>query len=506
MAGAVHPVNQPRIANDRSIFADALSWLQTGVFVCLSAVAVCAPLSTKGAVNGFRAALILWVISLCLRRVKLAPQPLALPMLLFLALTGLSSVFSLDPFLSWGRMRSVCLILLAIVIGQVLRSMRQVKIMAALLIGSCLLTVIYTGWQYTAGIGVQASANGPAVAALRRFGLSHGDILREINGTPIHTPGDLFRQELPSRQARLVLWRETPNGLQPFHVNVNGKALQVAMRSSEVTLSRAHPPRAQGFFKHYFPFSEILVLVGLLMWGIAVSSTDTGLRTGLFLASLATLITLALTLTRISLVSFLVGGFLIVAVGARGKLKWISIASFVLLALAGLYWVQRHRSAPDSDPGTEYRLMMWRDSPKMMRAHPLLGVGLDAVAGDWQRWNLQAYRTFGLHSHFHSTPIQLAVECGLPALLVWVWLLAGLAVFLLRLGRKVGANELARGIALGGLGGLAAFIITGFLQYNFGDAEAMVVFWLVIGLSFASHRLVAKSTVAWVNASPDATT
>ena len=133
---------------------------------------------------------------------------------------------------------------------------------------------------------------------------------------------------------------------------------------------------------------------------------------------------------------------------------------------------------------------MWRDSLGMIRAHPVFGVGLDAVAGDWQRWNLEAYRRFGLHSHFHSTPIQIAVECGLPALAVWIWLLAGYAVFLTRKRSLSGEYDcFSRGLLLGALSGLAGFVLTGFLQYNFGDAEAMVVFWLVMGLTFAAARL-----------------
>jgi hypothetical protein len=137
---------------------------------------------------------------------------------------------------------------------------------------------------------------------------------------------------------------------------------------------------------------------------------------------------------------------------------------------------------------------MWRDSVGMIRAHPVFGVGLDAVAGDWQRWNLEAYRRFGLHSHFHSTPIQIAVECGLPALAVWVWLLAGYALFLTRQRFALAEDDwFSRGVLLGGLSGLVGFVLTGFLQYNFGDAEAMVVFCLIMGMTFAVARLRSEN-------------
>jgi O-antigen ligase len=492
MAGAVHLVDQRNMAGDSPHSSGLAAWLQTATLVSLAAVALCAPLSTKGAVNSFRAATVLWLISLCTGKRKLIPQPLAVPLILLLVLTAISTAFSMDPLLSWGRMRTVSLILLALVAGQAIGSLRQLKILAGLLIASCLLTVVYTGWQYTAGIGVEAAGNGPAVTSLQHFGLVRGDIIRKVGSTTVRNPHDLLKRQFSSAPVELLLWRETPNALQPFRIRVDAKSLQAALLTPGVTLTRAHPPRAQGLFKHYFPFSEILVFIGSLISGFVVSGVpNRHLRIGFIVAFLLTATALGLTLTRISLASLMVGVLVMILVRGTCWIKWISLAGFLVIALAGIYWVQRYRQAPESDPGTEYRLIMWRDSLTLIRAHPLLGVGLDSVAGDWQRWNLEAYRRFGLHSHFHSTPIQLAVECGLPALAVWVWLIAAYAIFLVRLHRAFAATDwFDRGLVLGILGGLAGFVLTGFLQYNFGDAEAMVVFWLLMGLAFALNRLL----------------
>jgi O-antigen ligase len=493
MAGAVHLANQQDKSGSPTCSSRLAGRLQTAIFVCLAAVALCAPISTKGAVNAFRAAAVFWLIALCTRRVKLKAQPLALPLVLFLLLTAISSAFSIDPLLSWGRMRTVSLLFLAIVTGQALRSMRQLKILSTLLIGSCLVTVVYTGWQYTAGIGVRASGDGASVSSLRRLGLAPGDIIRKVGGMSVRSGHDLDNMS-PSGPMEVLVWRETPNALQPFHLKVDSRAWHAALKNPGLTLVRAHPPRAQGFFKHYFPFSEILVFVGSLLWGFSLSGVrDQKLRIALLAAFGVTAITLALTLTRISLVSLAAGAFLIILMQGTWRSRWRSIAVFLVIGFVGIYWVQSHRGAPESDPGTQYRLLMWRDSVGMMRAHPVFGVGLDAIAGDWQRWNLEAYRRFGLHSHFHSTPIQIAVECGLPALAVWIWLLAGYAIFLARQRLVLAKGDcFSRGLLLGGLSVLVGFVITGFLQYNFGDAEAMVVFWLVMGMTFAAARLKSE--------------
>ena len=80
-----------------------------------------------------------------------------------------------------------------------------------------------------------------------------------------------------------------------------------------------------------------------------------------------------------------------------------------------------------------------------------------------------------------------------PAFAVWVWLLAAYGRLLVRSYRSAaGPDWFARGLLLGASGGLVGFVLTGFLQYNFGDAEAMVIFYFVMGMTFALQRLDAS--------------
>ncbi len=45
-----------------------------------------------------------------------------------------------------------------------------------------------------------------------------------------------------------------------------------------------------------------------------------------------------------------------------------------------------------------------------------------------------------------------------------------------------------RGLALGALGGLVGFCASGMVHYNFGDSEAVMVFYLIMGLTLALER------------------
>ena len=45
-----------------------------------------------------------------------------------------------------------------------------------------------------------------------------------------------------------------------------------------------------------------------------------------------------------------------------------------------------------------------------------------------------------------------------------------------------------RGIVLGALGGLAGFIASGFVHYNWGDSTVMMIFYFMMGLSLVIYR------------------
>src|SRR5260370_1831689 len=147
--------SQPRMlipASSSSTMHRRRGWLDPDRCFCLAALALCAPLATKGAVTAFRAALLVWVVKILVDGRKLHRQPLALPLLLFLLFTGASTIFSTDPLLSWGRMRGITDLIIAVLIGQNLKSLRQVKILVGLLFAACIASVGITALPYTVGI------------------------------------------------------------------------------------------------------------------------------------------------------------------------------------------------------------------------------------------------------------------------------------------------------------------------------------------------------------------
>jgi hypothetical protein len=106
--------------------------------------------------------------------------------------------------------------------------------------------------------------------------------------------------------------------------------------------------------------------------------------------------------------------------------------------------------------------------------HPLLGVGMDAHKRHWQEWGFPGtYIT-----HTHSTPIQIAMACGLLALGCYVWLMIMLGLWLWR-SYKQGQNLLA----LGTLAALIGFSLSSLVNYNFGDSEVVLLLLFLVALA-----------------------
>ena len=75
------------------------------------------------------------------------------------------------------------------------------------------------------------------------------------------------------------------------------------------------------------------------------------------------------------------------------------------------------------------------------------------------------------------------------ALIVWLMLMGMYARILWRTQRQLSRDDwIERGVVLGALGGLIGFMLSGFVHYNWGDSEVVMIFYLIMGLSLVVER------------------
>jgi O-antigen ligase len=118
---------------------------------------------------------------------------------------------------------------------------------------------------------------------------------------------------------------------------------------------------------------------------------------------------------------------------------------------------------------------------------------MDSIKAHWREWGLFDGGRIPM-GHMHSNFLQIALERGIPALVLW---LGFLAVYVRTLWRtlRTARSDLGwmeRGIMLGALGGFAGFFVSGLVHYNWGDSEVVMVLYLIMGLALAIDRLALR--------------
>ena len=286
-----------------------------------------------------------------------------------------------------------------------------------------------------------------------------------------------------------VIIADTVRGLRQMNVLIAGM-VATSVIAGVFGIWQVHSGamlRAQGFYKHYVNLGEMLLLVSLVSFGLLLASLRRAqAKWTLLLAATVLLLTAALaaTATRTFLGALLFGCAVMVWMSFRWTARAYAAAAIMVAIIAAGYWLQSRRGMSwfdSADPGTQYRFMIWKDGARIIRTHPLLGVGFANVQRHPERFDISAYRAFpNMISHFHSTYIELAADCGAPALLVWLWLMYSCWAAARR-ALVVSEHWTARGLALGILGAVAAFQLAAIFHFILGDPEPMLIFWILIG-------------------------
>jgi len=468
--------------------------LERVAFVFLVVMVVAAPHSIAATQVAWLIGMLAWVIRLFIKpRPQMRFGALGIAFAAFFVWSAVSAAFSYEPAVSLDKLRAVAIFLIFFYVFGVVKNLRAVYFLSFALIVSCMVNVAWTPIQKLIGRGVEVhglAADGP----LARLGIAEGDTLLKANGQKLNTPEQLIAEIDHSGTAKVDVYRTDA----PFSVEIKnelspGATMTAADQLGFTSWNRSRNFRAAGFYGHYTTYSEVLQLIGALALGLFIAgfSLKADRRKIIFLAvSVAGIaFALLLTVTRASQLGFIVSSMAIVLLGASRKLLLVALAIAIPAALIGLFVLQQQRQVGflDSNDGSiQYRQMMMRDGLRLWTESPrhfIVGVGMDAIKDHWREWRLydNGFQPMG---HFHSTPLQLVVERGFLALLIWLVILCIYLRSLWRGLRSPTATDWrTRGILLGCLGGTVGFFTSGLVHYNLGDTEVAMVFFILMGLS-----------------------
>lgn len=490
-------------------------WLERIAFLFLIVTILAAPHSIAATQTAWLTGMFAWFIRLFIKpRPKLVRTPLDIALWTFFGWTALTVIFSYAPDISIDKLRNAALFLIFYFIINVARTKRAVFFLAFALIFSTMFVAVWMPVERIIGRGVQISGLKPE-SPLAKSLLENGDTLLETNKKKINTPEDLLAALAENETVPLIVNRRDFN----FEVKVKRADLLSGAGANEKLgigdWQRSRVWRAQGFYSHFTTFAEVLQLIISLAFGLftalisfkfserkrkSLSQTADrkprifDLKFILLLISLAGMcLALLLTVTRASQMALAVSAIVIVLMSGNRKLIFGLAAILLPLALIGLFLLQQNRQVgvfDASDGSTQYRLMMYRDGLRLWTTNArnfTIGVGMDSTKRYWREWDLfdKGWQPMG---HFHSTPLQLAVERGFPAVIFWFWILwiYGRTLwknsrFKIQDSKSVDWRE--KGIMLGAFGGLIGFFTGGLVHYNYGDAIIAMMFFIIMGLS-----------------------
>jgi O-antigen ligase len=237
--------------------------------------------------------------------------------------------------------------------------------------------------------------------------------------------------------------------------------------------------RPQGMLGLYMTYSGLLMLVACAAVARIMFAQHHRGWAAFVLPALV--IALAFTFTRSAWVGASVGvGILFLLRDFRLiALLPIALGAFLILSPPNLS-ARLYSTFSLTDPSNIDRVAMMKSGWRMLKKDPLTGVGPNMV--------IQVYPTVRdktainqLAPHLHNVPLQIAVERGIPALLVWLWFIVTLVRDFFRQRRAAFPSLSNAGLAV-----IGAMLAAGLFEYNFGDSEFLMLFLVLVTLPYAA--------------------
>jgi O-antigen ligase len=496
------------------------TWLDRAIIGCLFLIAVAAPHSIAITQTAWLLGLGFWVARFaCYPRPKLFRSPVDYALIGFFVLSGVSGIFSYNPVMSIGKMRAASLFTIVYLVSQNVCSLRLARLLALTLISSCMLNVLLTAGQFAVGKGVKVQGVAPgsplAKAVFRTRTVTqptpivNGDIIWEVDEHRVDSPEEIAAAlAAGSPVARVRIYRvewipelEVPRGELLPGTNV---LAQLGISG----WSHGRDWRATGFYNHWVTYAEVLQVIASLALGILLTLTRKKSLLGLLLALavLGLVFALGMTVTRASWIGFAVSVVTMLLLTSSRRTLLIAGACAIPLMVGSIFLLQQRRSIgffDRQDQSTSWRQTVWREGFDLLVSKPrhlLVGVGIDSIKGHWREWGLfdNGRQPIG---HMHSNLLQIALERGVPALIVWLILFAVYIRMLWRLWqgepeqiRGSQFENFSRAVAVGALGGALGFFTSGLVHYNWGDSEVVMVFYFIMGLCLVVDRTNQRNT------------
>lgn len=214
----------------------------------------------------------------------------------------------------------------------------------------------------------------------------------------------------------------------------------------------------------------------------------------LFLISLLVLAAIALTYSRPTLLAVYV---VLLFFGLARKSKVVlslllifTLASPFLLPKSVKNWAREVEYNPLRFMCNDDRIAVYRNSLRMIKAHPLIGVGANTFMKSYKRYKeFPEYRGIITLDEMkaHNNYLHMAGEIGLTGLAIFFWFLYWLFKESKNIYRSISDSYL-KIVSLSLIACLIAFLVNGLTESSLYYSVVAVMFWYSAGLSLALKK------------------
>ena len=263
--------------------------------------------------------------------------------------------------------------------------------------------------------------------------------------------------------------------------------------------------RIRGFMSHWMTFSGqelyvLLLLATFLLFG------PKGKGWLWFWIPCAGIVALALILsyTRGVTVAAIAASFYLLWCWNRWAALAMPVVLFLALLAAPAPIQSRARSIIHPQGQTDsnsHRITCWRTGWRMIKAHPVLGVGPDMIRDEklfysYVPTDIPRPLPEGYYGHLHSIYVQYAAERGIPgAILIVGAALMALVDFWRTLRKLPSGRSITRFLLQGAIACIIGTLVSGVTEYNLNDTEVLTMFLAVMSLGYVAVERARETAI-----------
>lgn len=230
--------------------------------------------------------------------------------------------------------------------------------------------------------------------------------------------------------------------------------------------------RGGGLLHHWMIYStvEIVVFAGLLELCHYYPEEHRWLLPALALNGTAIVLSLTRTLWICALL------VLILHLAWHGS-RWLWLTPLIAVGLLALPGAVRSRVIESANPGyyaNAERIQMLQVGWRMIRQHPLTGVGPGRVEETYIGYLAPDDPVPAYHGHLHNNLVQLGAQFGIPVAIAAVVFVVALAGALYSCNSRAGDRR-SQFLRRSALLGLAGFVAAGMFDYTYGHSLGLIL-------------------------------